>query len=107
MRLPLAFATCALLVGCARSDLTYIPDAGVEDASVDAPYDADSGSTPVKASKIDLVLVVDNSGDRPAVLALRRHQGPLELVVPNHPASDRLLPLQGARVLAPDARAAP
>ena len=61
MRLPLAFATCALLVGCARSDLTYIPDAGVEDASVDAPYDADSGSTPVKASKIDLVLVVDNS----------------------------------------------
>lgn len=59
------------------------------------------------AARADRVLVVDNSGDRPAVLALRRHQGPLELVVPNHPASDRLLPLQGARVLAPDARAAP
>lgn len=60
MRLRLALLTCALLTGCARSDITFAPDAG-DDAAVDAGDDGDAGTNPDKASKIDLVLVVDNS----------------------------------------------
>ncbi|MFO0592972.1 MAG: hypothetical protein U0441_35855 [Polyangiaceae bacterium] len=62
MRSWLAFATCAtLLAGCARAELSETLDAGV-DAPTDAPDDADSGAViTTKASKLDLLFVVDNS----------------------------------------------
>ena len=61
MRQSLAFAACALLLGCARSEISDNPDAGA-DASVDAPSDADGGTTVVtKTGKVDLLFVVDNS----------------------------------------------
>lgn len=60
MRPWLAFAACALLVGCARTDLPDSLDAGA-DAEVDAPDASDAGTIVTKASKIDLLFVVDNS----------------------------------------------
>jgi hypothetical protein len=62
MRRSLAFAACALLLGCTRSELTDDPDAGADDAGTDAPTGSDGGTTtPKKIDKVDLLLVVDNS----------------------------------------------
>ncbi len=60
MRPWLAFVACASLVGCARTELNETLDAGV-DAPIDAPDDVDAGTVLTKASKIDLLFVVDNS----------------------------------------------
>lgn len=61
MRRSLAFAACALLLGCTRSELSDNPDAGAEDASVDAPFDGGGPAGDTKAEKVDLLLVLDNS----------------------------------------------
>jgi len=47
------------------------------------------------AERADRMLVLDNSSDRVAVLALRRRGGPLELRDAGHPAGERLRPLAG------------
>jgi len=61
MRFRLAFTVCALLAGCARSELSETRDAG-SDGPFDAGSDADSGPPVVtKANKVDLLFVVDNS----------------------------------------------
>lgn len=61
MRHSLAFAACALLLGCTRSELTDLADAG-SDAPTDAPDGGDGGTTgPSRAGKVDLLFVVDNS----------------------------------------------
>ncbi|MBK8253274.1 MAG: hypothetical protein IPK82_11485 [Polyangiaceae bacterium] len=61
MRLSFALAACTLLFGCTRSEVPLVADAGA-DAEIDASTDVDSSKPEdLKASKIDLLLVVDNS----------------------------------------------
>jgi hypothetical protein len=60
MRSRFAFLACAVLAGCARSEVDLTVDAG-SDTSTDTGTD-DGGVTIVtRANKLDLLLVVDNS----------------------------------------------
>lgn len=51
------------------------------------------------AVRADRLLVADNSGEAPVVLALRHLGGPIELARPAHPASQRLARHVGSQVV--------